>query len=219
MATTKSDGSRGWATPLRSNDVEMPRTAAWLERLPRGLDSYPDCQVKGSLLRRLVKSQMLHPHAGDLPPRIRAWLETPPLVSAWVPEVHLFAALHALRDLVFDDTALDDYVSAGIQRMISGPLYKIMFLVVSPKRLLQGIGRRWDQFHRGTTLDVGNDQGATLDAVVTHPPHMYSPTIQRVTAASFRTAVVAAGGEGYRVMVATDDCTPTASVLRVVRPR
>jgi hypothetical protein len=183
------------------------------------VDSYPGCQVKGSLLRRLVKSQMLQPHADALPEPVRAWFEAPPLVSAWVPEVHLFTLLHALRDHVYDDAQLDDFVSAGIQRMISSPLYQIMFLVVTPKRLLHGIGRRWDQFHRGTSLEVGGDRGATIDAIVTHPANMYSPTIHHVTAASFRTAVVAAGGEGYRVEIADADCTPMSSVFRVVRPR
>lgn len=195
------------------------RTEAWLERLPHGVDSYPECQVKGSLLRRLVKSQILHAHVDALPEPVRAWFETPPLPSAWVPEVHLFVVLHALRDHVYDDAALAEFVSAGIHRMLSSPMYKLMFLVVSPKRLLYGIGRRWDQFHRGTTLDVGDDRGDTIDAVVTHPANMYSPTIHQVTAASFRTAVAAAGGERYRVDVATADCTPTTSVFRVLRPQ
>ncbi len=194
------------------------RTEAWLERLPNGVDSFPDCQVKGSLLRRLVKSQMLQPHADTLPDPVRAWFAVPPLPSAWVPELHLFALLHALRDHVYDDAALAEFVSSGIHRMLSSPMYKLMFLVVSPKRLLQGIGRRWDQFHQGTVLEVGGDRGATIDAVVTHPPNMYSSTIHHVTAASFRTAVVAAGGDRYRVEVATTECTPTTSVFRVVRP-
>ncbi|HET6583117.1 MAG TPA: hypothetical protein VFG69_06715 [Nannocystaceae bacterium] len=199
--------------------MKMPRMAAWLEGLPHGLDSYPECQVKGSLLRRLVKSQQLQPHAEHLPAGLLPWFEAPPLVSAWVPEVHMFAMLHALRDMVFDDAKLDEFVSAGIQRMISSPLYRLMFLVVSPKRLLHGIGRRWEQFHRGTAMEVGRDLGATIDAVVTHPANMYSPTIRRISAASFRTTVVAAGGNGYRVEVATDDCSPTSSIFRVIRPR
>ena len=125
--------------------------------------------MKGSLLRRLVKSQMLQPHAEHVPAPLAAWFETPPLVSAWVPEVHMFAMLHLLRDLVYDDAKLDEFVGSGIQRMISSPLYKLMFLVVSPTRLLHGIGRRWEQFHRGTAMEVGRDTGSTIDAVVTHP--------------------------------------------------
>jgi hypothetical protein len=197
----------------------MPRTAAWLEQLPHGLDSYPECQVKGSLLRRLVKSQQLQPFAEHLPKELLPWLEQPPLVSAWVPEIHLFAMLHLLRDLVFDDAELERYIAAGIERMLAGPLYRIMFFLVSPTRLVHGLGRRWEQFHRGTSMAVLRDVGASLDIVVEHPPHMYSETIARVSAASFRTTVTASGGKGYRVEIAPEDSTPTSSVFRVFRPR
>jgi hypothetical protein len=196
----------------------MPRTTAWLAGLPRGLDSYPECLVKGSLLRRLVKSQSLQPHLPLLPPELLGWFESPPLVSAWVPEVHLFAMLHALRDLVYEEHALHTFVSAGIERMISSPLYKIMFLVVTPKRLLQGIGRRWDQFHRGTTM-TATDREDVIDVHVDHPAHLYSATIRGLTAATFLTAVTAAGGRGYRVQAMHDESTPTTAVFRTFRPR
>lgn len=198
--------------------MELPRTTAWLAGLPLGLDSYPECQVKGSLLRRLVKSQSLQPHIQLLPPELVPWFDTPPLVSAWVPEVHLFAMLHALRDLVFDEPALHAFVSSGIARMISSPLYKIMFLVVTPTRLLYGIGRRWDQFHRGTTM-TASDLGDVIDVHVEHPPHLYSSTIRGLTAATFLTAVTAAGGRGYRVEAMHDESTPTTAVFRTFRPR
>ena len=198
--------------------VQMPRTTAWLEGLPQGLDSYPECQVKGSLLRRLVKSQSLQPHLSLLPSELLEWFRTPPLVSAWVPEVHMFAMLHALRDLVYDEPTLHAFVSSGIQRMISSPLYKIMFLVVTPTRLLYGIGRRWDQFHRGTTM-TATDLGDVIDVHVEHPPCLYSPTIRGLTAATFLTAVTAAGGRGYRVEAMHDESTATVAVFRTFRPR
>lgn len=192
---------------------------AWLAGLPHGLDSYPECQVKGSLLRRLAKSQTLQPHADKLPAELCAWLASPPLVSVWVPEVHLFAMLHALRDLVYDEPALHAFLSAGIERMISSPIYRIMFLVVSPKRLLHGIGRRWDQFHRCTTMTVLRDYESAIDVRVDHPAGLYSDTIRGLTAATFLTAVTAAGGRGYRVEAMHDESTPTTSVFRTFRPR
>ena len=198
--------------------MALPRTTAWLAGLPFGLDSYPECQVKGSLLRRLVKSQTLQPHAPRLPAELCTWLEAPPLVSAWVPEVHLFAMLHAVRDLVYDEPELHAFVSSGIERMISSPIYRIMFLVVTPKRLLHGIGRRWDQFHRGSTMTVMRDAGSTIDVCVEHPPDLYSATIRGLIAATFLTTVTAAGGRGYRVEAMHDESTATTSVFRTFRP-
>jgi len=192
--------------------------AAWLEQLPQGVNSHPGCQVKGSLLRRLVKSQKLQPFLHELPGELLDWFEAPPLVSAWVPEVHLFAMLHALRDFVYDEPELHAFLGAGIERMLSSPLYRIMFLVVTPKRLLTGLGRRWDQFHRGTSMTVLRDTGRTIDVAVDHPAHLYSPTIRKLTAATFLTAVTAAGGRGYRVETVHDESTAETSVFRTFRP-
>lgn len=130
-------------------------TAAYVESIPEGLDSYPDAQIKGSLARAMVELQPANFDASRLPPPIRALFDSPPLVSDWYPECRVVAMNMAMREAFFDtDEAYLAWVRDGLDEMMSGPLYRVVFKLVSPTRLARGAARRWGAFRRGTQREV-----------------------------------------------------------------
>ena len=89
--------------------VRFPNVARYLTSLPNGLDSYPQCEVKGSVLRQLADSTPVPFPSQGLPPQLEALVETPPLPSDWIPEVHFNALMLAHEDLI-DPTTFREWV-------------------------------------------------------------------------------------------------------------
>jgi hypothetical protein len=202
--------------PAGPLSIPSPSLRSYLERLPRGLDSYPEASVKGSVVRAIAVA------AGDdaelrgrLPPQIERLIATPPLVSAWIPEVHHCALLLARYEAhhaagggweSFEAWAFD--VSRTI---LQGPLYCMLFAVLGPERVLAGVHRRWAAFRRGSSLEAVESlpHGARLR--LSYPPHLFPEAGLRAIRTSFRVAALSASAR--HVTVELDEQTPTSCVF------
>jgi hypothetical protein len=174
---------------------------AYLARLPRGLDSYPDYVQKASMYREFLTEvseadRSLLPTFSGLPAVLAQLVREPVPVTSWVPEVHAYALGMAMADLFFasDDAFLDRKLQAN-RRILSGPLYRLLFLLISPARLLRNVVSRWEKFHRGLplrVLDLQSNEGT----VRLEFPHYMVPDLQvRTYALVLQAAVEAAGGK------------------------
>ena len=184
----------------------LPSVAAYLERLPRGIDSHPQCMVKASVYRDALDSRPLDSVLALLPDAAKELAEHPPPVSAWVPEVPTMVLMIAIRDMHFDpdDAGLDAYAEWTRQRnlkLLTRPLYRALFLVLSPQRLLKGVQRRWGVFRRGTEIET-TESGPNSAAVrVSFPKHLYDRTALCGMRAAMLAALEAAGARKLEMVV------------------
>jgi hypothetical protein len=136
-------------------ECDLPRTRAYAESLPQGLDSYPELQVKGSAVVVMLRSL---PETIDLdrfPDELRDMLEHPPTVSAWTPEVHFVAFCIAARELMFEsDEGFLEWAEEGYKGYFSASFYRILFAVISPQRLARGADKKWGALRRGSRREM-----------------------------------------------------------------
>jgi hypothetical protein len=192
--------------PAAIDPALFPRLADYLRSLPLGLDSYPECRAKSGVLRGALVDRAL-PDAGTLPEPLARLVESPPLPSSWVPEVHRNAIFLAYRDRLFaSDDAYLEWIGALNRRMFESPLYKILAHVASPQRLLRGAQKRFEQFRIGTTLELeqtGDKRGMIRTAF---PARLHTPLTLREWSRAFEVVAEAAGGKNARTVAfrATD---------------
>jgi hypothetical protein len=179
----------------------LPSVARYLEKLPAGLASYPECLVKASVLRNSADPRVLGPEV-PLPPEVRALLDHPPPVSVWVPEVHYTVIQLATHEVHFpgpDPQAFITWVHARNVQLLSTPLYRALFLVLSPERVLLGLEKRWGSFRRGTQLQVLRADSRTADLLLRTPPNLYAQVSVWAMGAALRAGMVAAGAKPARL--------------------
>ncbi|MGE0323631.1 MAG: hypothetical protein AB7K71_34670 [Polyangiaceae bacterium] len=187
------------------------RLTSYLGNLPHGLDSYPDCTVKASLLRALLAA--CPPLGGlEVDAPLRELLLDPPGANSWIPEAHFVAAHLALADSL--ELSSQDMLRRTYQAnrsLTSSAMYRALASVASPSILLRGAKAGWGLLHRGVHLTLhAEKERARL--VLTHPPHLYNTLAHESAAWGFRAVVEAA--QGSDVQASLEQSLPTgASVL------
>ncbi|MBL8680694.1 MAG: hypothetical protein JNK05_16060 [Myxococcales bacterium] len=184
------------------NPTLFPETSAYIAALPDGMDSFAQCEVKGSVVRQLIDGfdrSILH----ELPEASRALIEAPPPVSAWVREVPVNVMLlvtgeHLVRTTGRRD-AMNERAYEASKQLLSTPLYKILFLVVSPERLVSGVDRRWNALRRGTRLELLSHSPHSAHLRAHMPEGLYTRGLLELRASSMRAALDCAGGRRSKV--------------------
>ena len=92
-----------------------------------------------------------------LPARLAEYAVAPPQANDWVTEAELWGMTLAVYDLSFADqgglAAFEKWVHGINHRLMGSPLYRVLFAVVSPERILRGVASRMAVFHRGTVTE------------------------------------------------------------------
>lgn len=175
----------------------------YLDALPHGLDSYPECQMKGSVVRIIV-SRLPASSIGELPRPLARWIEAPPLPTEWVSEVHATAlVVYAARVVYGSDEALVQRAYEDNYALLDSLTYRILFRFVGAQRLLPQTAARWSMFHRGTELTVIEQRDPRRGATVrlrTPPKHVPS-VMARVYGVGFKAALEIAGGRNVQMDV------------------
>jgi hypothetical protein len=185
----------------------LPTLERYLGELPLGVDSHPEAGVKGSVLRSLqhhpaFESIVRHP---GLPAPVAQLLREPPTATTWVPEVHFNTAMTALYDVVFrDDGGLPRYemwVAEENVKLLSTPLYQILFAVVGAQRLLAAAPARWAAFRRGSTLSLLRSEKQIAELRLVYPRNLESAVSLHGFAGAFRAAARVARADVQSVTV------------------
>jgi uncharacterized protein (TIGR02265 family) len=147
--------------------------------------------------RDALGSRSLASVLSELPEPVRELVENPPPVSTWVREVHANVVMISLRDVHFASGAagLADYMEWTRQRnvlLLTRPLYRALFLLLSPERLLRGLERRWSAFRRGTQVHATRSEPGFVELSVRYPSHLYEAT-------ALVAALEASGAQGVSV--------------------
>jgi hypothetical protein len=185
----------------------FPTVAEYVDRLPQGCASYPQCVAKASFLCQSLKDKPIDVAPGALPEPVESLIRTPPAVTAWIPEAHFNAAMFAVRDIHFPGLrGREDFRRWTHQlaaTLFQTTLYRALFFVVSPMRLLRGIESRWHAFHRGgVELRIVEERKTLARIRITYPDFLYVDLALVGLQTSVQAAVEAAGGREVTVVVA-----------------
>jgi hypothetical protein len=208
-AVASCASGRGGCT-LPALDDPLPSVEHYLRDLPDGIDSYPDVAVKGSVL----VSMLGHPgfaalsrHPG-LPAPALGLIAHPPTATSWVPEVHFNVTMAGFYDVVFRDKGgfepYEAWVVTQNMKLFSTALYRVLFAVMSPQRLLTSVSLRWGAFRRGTTLTLLHGGPGFAEVRLTYPRNLEPPTALYSFSGAFRAAARAAHGEVTSMTMTTE---------------
>lgn len=179
----------------------------YLERLPRGLDSHPECTARAEPYREIW--DRVPPPQRDAQVGL-AWERY--AGESWVPEVLASATTLCQRDSLDDDDAFLRWCYAINVDLFRGPLLRGLMRVLSPTLVVMGGARRWGVLHRGTELQVvrwrdprraRDDARRTVAVELRHPPHLFSPLHHRQYAEGIRAGMHVAGATDAEIEVAS----------------
>ncbi|MDP3277404.1 MAG: hypothetical protein Q8Q09_19610 [Deltaproteobacteria bacterium] len=191
---------------------DLPSLARFVEALPRGLDSCPEYEVKGSLVREVAAHTTLQ-DAEIFPAELLSLVRNPPAVSTWVREAHFNALMLAIFDLQVARTGnprvMHEAAYAQTKALLNTALYRILFVLMSPERLLSGLEKRWSALRRGTRIELRESTAGMACIRMHYAPHLYTQLLVEFRAESLRAALECAGGKHCKSRVAL--YTPTLS--------
>lgn len=151
--------------------TRFPLLQGYLDGLPDGLHSYPECRAKASLVR-FVTARCPEGEFTALPPPLAELVRSPPPATGWVPEVQYNALSLAVADLLGRDASgFGALWYAVMDEMVQSPLYRVVLGLVSPTALLKTAAKRWGMFHVGTRLTATTSPDG-LSLSIRHPAHL-----------------------------------------------
>ncbi len=194
--------------------------------LPSVLDDYPLRSVTGgaqSFRRRGGEARPALLEEGDLerspvidqlPPVLADLVRSPPPSSAWLPQVHFRCILRAILDLYFqgDEAAMAAWSYGSQKKLLGGPLYRVMFALLSPERVVQLAPQRWGHFHRGLSMHV-DIHPQQVEGTLRYPPNIYRRLDHELSLAGIRAVIELAGGRDVRLEIL--ETSPTQGRSRI----
>ena len=186
--------------------ARFPTVAHYLETLPEGVHSYPDAKIRGGLVGSILQEDRFSDARGALPDVVCDWIEQPPVQSEWIPQVVARVLLRALYDDHFKTReAYLKWAYESQRRVISGPLYKMLFLGVTPERLIKTSASRYGHFHQGLRMEILDRSPNAATGLLHHPPRLCTPFDHHATIEGFRVGLELAGGRDVVSNVAEYD--------------
>lgn len=171
----------------------FPHAVSYVAALPHGLASYPQCLVKGAVLRGLLETTPVAFTREGLGEELFTLLDTPPLPNAWFSEVHFNALMLAQQERM-ERSSYDEWVYRRNRRLLESSLYRMLFLVLTPERLFTGMPRRWAAFRRGSELLAVEHGTGHATVEVRFPSKLHDARTLRNLCIACRAACDAAGG-------------------------
>jgi hypothetical protein len=90
---------------------------------------------------------------------------------------------------------------AATRALLRAPLYRVLFAVLSPERLLNGAAQRWHAFRQGTELVTLEKGRGFARLELTFPPGLHSDLTLYLLAAAFEAAIDCTGARENTVDV------------------
>jgi len=167
----------------------FPRLASYLESLPAGLASYPDCQARASLCVSLIEGMpSLPPTPDQVPEPMATYLARMPK-GLWLPEVHVMAVSLTIADhFGMDDAAYLAWLEEVNRKYFSSLVLRVLMGFVSPAELAPRAPARWAAIHRGSTLTSEVIRPGEGRIELEFPPGLFAPILLQQFTAVFQAA-------------------------------
>ena len=195
----------------------VSRLERYLARLPDGADSYPDVVVKASTFTAALADKPIPVGRFKIPPSVQKLIVTPPLVSAWVPEVHMVSIFKMIGDYHFEGRggtpAFLDWVYEQNQKLLGGKLYRALFFFLTADHVFRGVEQRWSAFRRGSTLSVVSRSNSHAIFEFRYPRYMLDDDGLLAIGTALRAAGEMAGAKSTQIQLV--DASPTCGHIRL----
>ncbi|MGC4123243.1 MAG: hypothetical protein QM765_53490 [Myxococcales bacterium] len=144
----------------------------WLSTLPAGWDSYPDCRVKGALVREMMTGCDVGPDLlGRLPAPVAGLFRRPPNRSEWLPAVLVVGLITSVaREARWDARRLETMARASTERLSAK--IGLLLALTTPGILLVVARMRWNLVYRGVGLTWEEQSTKALLIHLTYPEHL-----------------------------------------------
>ena len=173
----------------------FPTLSAYLSRLPDGLDSYPQCQAKGSMVISALEHHDLGPVLSHLPAELVELAGSPPPATRWLPLAHSESIFHAVCDRFYPKEAdVIDWCYRRTWAMAKSPMYRRLGSVAGPRFFLRIAASVHRMFERGTSMTVAFSDASSARVELQHPPHAHSPLNKVSNVGMLRAIVEMTGG-------------------------
>lgn len=178
-----------------------PSAFAYVESLPDGLRSHPECGVRASVLRDAVEHLSPRQRPEALGSELDGWLAELPEPDEWLPEVGVQTVMLAVGDaLGLDDDGYREFHRVRSLVLFDRPLYRVLMRFASPSLLLRRAPASWRRFHRGSELEVRLDStSAVLE--LSYPDGLVNRRVALAFAGAYEAALERAGAGEPRLEV------------------
>ena len=174
----------------------MSFVSDYLKAIPGGLDAYPDYLAKASAYRTFIEGLPEERLLAALPEPLKPLITDPEPVTAWIPEVHSNVVFLTATDAILgSEAAFYAHYEQMNQRLLSGPLYRVLMMVASPSIVVRGAASRWASFHRGVTLKAESQGSNAADVVLAWPKGLFNRVIAEGYTRAFVVALRLAGAK------------------------
>jgi hypothetical protein len=126
-----------------------------MKSLPQGLETFPECRVRGEVFDDV---RLRFPEIGRdpmLPGVVTAFFKGE-YSNRWMPEVVGQTVNLMIRDAALPtDDAFHKWSYETSSRLFRDSPFRVLMKLVSPTLLVMGAAQRWSAMHAGTTLEAG----------------------------------------------------------------
>ena len=187
-----------------------PRLAEYIGVLPDGLDSYPECKAKGTLITSALEGHDTSALGEGLPECIVEMLRSPPHPALWVPGTMSDAIFYTIVDAFYpDDEAVMNWTRRRTLKTADSKMYRALSRVARPTTMLKMAAAVHGMFQKGTDLAVEGKDG-DVKFVLTHPPFLHGGLNHAVNTAMFEVLLDRAGALGLTIEMI--ESTPTKAI-------
>lgn len=167
----------------------FPRVERYLARLPRGIQSHPECLIRASVFQVFTARSLRHFPWDQAPPEIVGLLRTPVSPTAWLPTVHVLAANLAMLDhhRLSDAESLAWFHDANVT-LLHNRVYRALLAFASPALFFASAPRGWAAFYRGSGIGVVQE-GKLAHITLRFPPYLYCDLVRAGLGDAFKVAV------------------------------
>lgn len=180
-----------------ADDVDRQRypTLAWyIDQLPEGLASYPDCKTKGSLVLSAIEGHDVSDLRDGLPEMVAATIHNPPSAGLWMHGTLSDAVSYVMVDAFYPtEEAAMQWTRERTRRTSQKKIYRAFARATGPSVLLRAAVAVHGLFQRGTDLEVERTEfGAS--ARLTHPAYLHGGLSHRFNVPMFEEMIGQVGG-------------------------
>lgn len=174
--------------------ARYPRTQAYLESLPQGIRSFPECKAAAEGYTDTAKKIGERIDPSVFPAPFAAFL-TQGYEGRWMPEVYS-QMLHALIADLDGEEEMMRWKYEQALALYDRPFVRHLMRIMSPTLIVMGAARRWGAMHQGSSLEttpVKKEGRMSLSrGIVTCPPGLLSHAFCLGQLQAFRAALAGA---------------------------
>ena len=193
------------------------RLTTYLQHFDGGLAAHPTACMKASIVREALLSRpLLETTIRSVPMALREVLREPPLPNAWLPVTYVAGTLLTIADQYgLDDETFVSWRREQYASLLSGPLYRMLFAVVSPEKLVQGAAYKLKSLAKDSlVVDHVETTRGNGEVKLSWPAHLIPPLLARSLMEGVRAALDLARAKNPKVQMRELTTTGASYSLR-----